>query len=856
MKRVVLTIPAVLGLLAAASPGTAIQAASSAPRSAVSMAATTASPIRFGPTTVVDDQRAAGEPGTKICGPTTSWSLGNCGGDNPYDTAPWGFSTTSTFIWRSEDRAHTFKLVPSNLATGKPTACPGGGDSDIAVSPGASQSADYLNFIDLQALTNFSSGVSRNGGQLFTCNPVAALDTAVDRQWFGVYRNPAGASLAGGNGAIVYLDYDIIAQHPACFSDTAANGNTFVVQKSTDGGTTWSTAAIADCNDGIAGNLQVNQHSGHVFGVHTAFSSPAQSVATDQVTVNRSIDFGTTWTRAKVFSCDGTCVVGNDFAVLAIDKLGGLYSVWSQAPTDGTGAIRGPSHIFYAYSGDDGQTWTPEQQVDHGSTDVNVFAWVAAGNAGAIDVVWYGTKAAVPTYESGAQITDWFPYLAQSLNANGSGASFTAPVPVSQHPNHNGGICTNGIGCTAGGDRSLADFFQVDINQAGGADVTWADTSNNGSNHNNQAALIDHARQIAGPTLYGGSGLNGSLVVCTAVASGPCQPDPTGDARYEANGVIGSNTPKLDITGSSVNLDPGDPSRLLVRLHVANLSTLPGPADGPVAGGPYVDYLTSWNYHIPGGTQATFDSTGNIYYAYLEVNSLTGMVTSAFDGNTCSGLETTHPKTLVYPGQNPITYRIDTANGTIDLYVPRADIGSPPVGATLYSVTAHTVSQPAPAGPAPASCSVRDLNNNNPDPAGQIFNVYDKSAAYTSVLTVSSGTGCQEGDGGGEIHGKGGGNASFQSDEDGCKDGDVNGEQFKDPGSNEDFQSTELRSVQHDNVARTMTVSGVGLSNGLPVTYVIVEQAATALTPALYTIQLSDGYVNTGSLLSGTITLN
>ena len=340
-------------------------------------------------------------------------------------------------------------------------------------------------------------------------------------------------------------------------------------------------------------------------------------------------------------------------------------------------------------------------------------------------------------------------------------------------------------------------------------------------------------------------------MICRGVTSTPCQTDPTGDARYEANWVIGSNTPKLDITGSSVNLDPTDSSRLIVRLRVADLTSLPNASDG-ILGGGTVDYLTSWNYHVPGGTQATFDSTGNIYYAYLEVNLANGAV-GVYDGNTCS-IGTTHPKYLVYPGQNTISYRLDNGSGTIDLYVPRADVGNPPVGATLYSVTGHTVSQPGPAGP--FSCSTRDpVYLNNQDPSGQVFNVYDKSAAYTSVLTVSTSTGCQEGDGGGGIRGKNGGSASFQSDEDGCQDGDQDGEQFKDPSANEDFRSTEVRSVQHDNAAGTMTTSGVGLSNGLPVTFLIVERAATALTPALYTIQLSDGYVNTGTLLNGSLTL-
>jgi hypothetical protein len=700
-------------------------------------AAVSGRPVAFGPTTVVDDQRASGEPGIKVCGPSSTWSLGNCGKDNPYTTAPWGFSTTSSFIWRSEDQSRTFKLVPSNNTTGKPTLCPGGGDSDIAVSPGATQSSDHVNFMDLQALTNFSYGVSKDGGQTFVCNPVTTAATPVDRQWFGVYGNPAGASLTGGNGAKVYLDYDVVAAvtGQCLVATTNPNSNAFVVQTSKDGGLTWDPYVNVDCNDGIAGNIVVNQRNAYVYAVHTAFSSLTQA-NTDQVTVNRSTDSGATWSPAKVFACDGTCIVGNDFATLAIDKAGGLYAAWSQAPVDpiGSGVISGPSHIYYAYS-PDGLTWGPEKRVDQGATDVNVFAWIVAGNAGAVDVVWYGTTKAsgLNDYDSGKQTTDWFPYLAQSLNANTGAASFGAPVAVSQHSNHNGGICTMGIGCTTGGDRSLVDFFQVDLNRAGGADVTWADTSNNGSKGDNQGALIEAARQIAGPTLYGTT-LTGSLVICSAVTSSPCQTDPTGDAKFEAGGLIGPNSPKLDITGSSVNIDPANHSRLLVRLKVSNLSSLPKEPDllPGVAG--FVDYMTSWNYHVPGHTQADFDSTGNIYYAYLEVNTANGAV-KAFDGNTCS-IATTHPKYLVYPGQNAITSRLDYAHGTIDLFVPLSHVGNPPVGATLYSVTAHSVSQPGPAGP--FTCTNRDKNGNN-QYAGQIFNVYDKSVAYTTILTTPTG---------------------------------------------------------------------------------------------------------------------
>src|SRR5205823_12724319 len=138
-------------------------------------------------------------------------------------------------------------------------------------------------------------------------------------------------------------------------------------------------------------------------------------------------------------------------------------------------------------------------------------------------------------------------------------------------------------------------------------------------------------------------------------------------------------------------------------------------------------YLTSWNYHVPGHTQADYDSTGNVYYAYFEVNTATGAV-AAFDGNTCS-VASNHPKYLVYPGQNAITSQVHKRTGTIDLYVPLADVGHPAVGSRLYSVTAHTVSQAGPAGP--VDRSTRDSNGNKNDPSRQLFHVYDKSPADT-----------------------------------------------------------------------------------------------------------------------------
>jgi len=118
------------------------------------------------------------------------------------------------------------------------------------------------------------------------------------------------------------------------------------------------------------------------------------------------------------------------------------------------------------------------------------------------------------------------------------------------------------------------------------------------------------------------------------------------------------------------------------------------------------------------------------------------------------------------------------------------------------------------------------------------------------------GGGCHPADGNGTFSGQQGGQPSFQSDEDSCEDHDQNSEQMKDPGSHEDFHSTQVQSVRFDDSIGTVTISGLGVSNGLPVAFLIVEQAATATTPAFYSISLSDGYALASNVLTGGIQLH
>jgi hypothetical protein len=128
---------------------------------------------------------------------------------------------------------------------------------------------------------------------------------------------------------------------------------------------------------------------------------------------------------------------------------------------------------------------------------------------------------------------------------------------------------------------------------------------------------------------------------------------------------------------------------------------------------------------------------------------------------------------------------------------------------------------------------------------------YDFNPALSTPAFVM----CHEGDADGTIQGKNGGSATFHTDEDACDDGIPNSETFSDPGAGMNFYSTLIQSVVFDDLLRTVTITGQGVAQGNPVTFTILVTEATALTAARYAITLSNGYVNTGDLLTGIVRL-
>jgi hypothetical protein len=88
-------------------------------------------------------------------------------------------------------------------------------------------------------------------------------------------------------------------------------------------------------------------------------------------------------------------------------------------------------------------------------------------------------------------------------------------VKVTPHPMHYNDVCLAGTGCiTRQGNRNLADFFVVTIDQSGAAEIVYDDTSNGLVQPGftpDSIELVDHsgaplvtvARQAGGMGLYG-----------------------------------------------------------------------------------------------------------------------------------------------------------------------------------------------------------------------------------------------------------------------------------------------------------------------------------------------------------------
>lgn len=439
-------------------------------------------------------------------------SLGSPGGEPglKVDSHNCVFATAPGEPWvrKSVDNGATF-LPKVNPVADRPLNA---GDEDILPIPlpnGARP--DPLYFVDLAQLTSINVAKSTDGGATWAPpGPGGAagnVDASTDRQWIAYDRNVP----ANGDLTIYEMDHEAATEEirfNALTNDMAwsppASGITsqelILPPNSTFPNTNPGPVLVDPATHLVYGYFngstintnRANPPFGKMPNVWQAKGAPpAAAGAPPGPFANLPVFKGVFDSPTTPAPPAGSQTFGtncsNDFPTATIDKAGNIYVAWAM-----NNSRNNEYMVWFAASHDHGNTFYGPFQVSQGP-GAALMPWVAAGDDGRLEIVYYATTTpGDPNFASPAT-THWNTMFAQSFNAASREPVFTISQ-VSDHIMHNGGICNQGLLCqiTTGGDRSLADFFQVAIGPDGLANIVFAD---NGSS----ATHATYARQTSGP---------------------------------------------------------------------------------------------------------------------------------------------------------------------------------------------------------------------------------------------------------------------------------------------------------------------------------------------------------------------
>jgi uncharacterized repeat protein (TIGR01451 family) len=357
---------------------------------------------------------------------------------------------------------------------------------------------------------------SLDGGHTWTTRNILADNHpgASDRPWIDVYpKKNTTATASDPNSDIVYLEFHTFSPDDLVY-----------VTVSHDGGATFSPPHVIEsdtnaddstCNT-IPGGITVDQDTGTVYALWLSGNDVVSNLATgcnysqigpfNKAWVSVSTDQGSTWTSHLAWqgAFDSATKIGDNadkiFSTITVDSGHQVHIALSVRHNDDpVGFVTQctvnqgncqetpqPTDLYLVTSPDQGQHWTQPFQINKTAGSF-FFPWLAAGSTGIVDGAYYSSSTLQPNkptsvwYVGFSQITG-----AVATYAGGDHAAYTStPVATSEilldpNPIHGdgttgGGICTFGIFCSAvpGANRGLADVFEVHVDPAGGANVTW-----------------------------------------------------------------------------------------------------------------------------------------------------------------------------------------------------------------------------------------------------------------------------------------------------------------------------------------------------------------------------------------------
>jgi hypothetical protein len=663
-----------------------------------------------------------------------------------YVSMPEGFTTTESYIWRSDDKFRTFHPVEGAIAN-KTATCAGGGDTELQVDP----VSGAVYFADLQGLTNFSNSASSDGGHTWVTNCAAVNGVGVDRQWEAVDDNGGTASVGSGpSDGRLDFDYDNIERN----GSGDVGGNQLVMNESLDGvhfgagcagvnvpAATPVGKAVSACpeppaiispNETIPGNILVDNIRGNrfqhrIYAVHTGDNGQsvvmsycsgkpgdktAAQVAASCTDPTAAVNAVNPYWHDSYVRPKGNYETGQLFASIAMDTSGDVYAAWSEYPLAGSNP-NGPGAINVAASTDGGAHWSRAVTVSPADQVNTVMPWIVAGDRGRVGVAWYGSRTHEKSFgPDPADHSEWGIYYASTVNALASHPSYaTTSVSEPGHYIKYGDISTGGFGGTQ--DRSLGDFFQVQAGPDGQAVIVYVDETSNDREQDTCGGCGQTPPQAAGPimvaTQNGGPGLFAHVKV-------PAIPNRNGSVDYPgapaflsqagqdvaapaALKVVGASVKRKDKAHLSITLRTADP-------HLgSDLQTL------PTLGGAVDNWIVRWaapSYAGPGD--------GNIFFVGMESNG--GSAPTFYTGTTQHIDNPPYALEFVYQPQTTIPGSIQ--GSSITWTVPLSAIGNPKKGDGLFSVTGFTDTQQSPAPAATTTVPNQGMEVGNTNLPNQI----------------------------------------------------------------------------------------------------------------------------------------
>src|SRR5919198_71434 len=432
---------------------------------------------------------------------------------------------------------------------------------------------------------------SVDGGNTWPQQTIAAdvNPGASDRPWIDVYPKNTGGAW-NPDLTTVYLEYHTFSPDDLAY-----------VPVSHDGGKTFSpphlittdTNAISGsgCNT-IPSGVVADPRSGAVYALWLSGNDVASNLATgcnysqigpfNKAWVSTSTDGGTTWTAHLAWqgAFDQTTKIGDNadkiFSTITVDSGHQVHIALSvrhnddpvgfvtQCQVNQGNCQETPQRtdLYLVTSPDGGQHWTQPFQVNKTAGSF-FFPWLSAGSTGIVDGAYYSSSTLQPNNPASV----WYVGFSQITGAvatytRGAHAAYTStpvatdevlldPNPIHGDGTTGGGVCTFGIFCSAvpGANRGLADVFEVHVDPAGGANVTW--TKDTGGR------AIGFACQSSGASVFAGApDLSGCYGPADLSVTNADSPDPVlqgQDLTYHLT-VTNNGTPSGPSTTSGVKL--------------------------------------------------------------------------------------------------------------------------------------------------------------------------------------------------------------------------------------------------------------------------------------------------------------